>query len=288
MDAICAQFDSAVAEGAKVIVCKGTLFSGALAKMQEKYPDIKFIAIDVPEASIGQLAENTHCVLFRQEQAGYMAGYAAVKDGFTKLGFLGEFEAENYSNYGYGFVQGASDAAAQTNTHIDLTFSYASDYSSTEDALAQLDAWYAAGTEIVMVSANDSFVKSAAELAVKNFRYIIGTNIDQSYLGSNFDYNPFMTSAMKGITEAVDATLEMVLAGNWKSHLGGQTIRFGLQNGNYLYLPESEGLWLFEAFTLEDYTNLKGNLSSGSITVNNTMPKVDQELINILLPNEAE
>jgi bmp family protein len=288
VDAICAQFDSAVAEGAKVIVCKGTLFSGALAKMQEKYPDIKFIAIDVPEASIGQLAENTHCVLFRQEQAGYMAGYAAVKDGFTKLGFLGEFEAENYSNYGYGFVQGASDAAAQTNTHIDLTFSYASDYSSTEDALAQLDAWYAAGTEIVMVSANDSFVKSAAELAVKNFRYIIGTNIDQSYLGSNFDYNPFMTSAMKGITEAVDATLEMVLAGNWKSHLGGQTIRFGLQNGNYLYLPESEGLWLFEAFTLEDYTNLKGNLSSGSITVNNTMPKVDQELINILLPNEAE
>lgn len=288
VDAICTQFDAAVADGAKVIVCKGTLFAGALAKMQEKYPEVKFIAIDISEASIGNLAENTHCVLFRQEQAGYLAGYAAVKDGFTKLGFMGEFETENYSNYGYGFVQGANDAALENDTHIELTFGYASDYNSPEEALAALDEWYASGLEIAMVSANDTFMKSAAELAVKNFCYIAGTNIDQSYLGSNFDYNPFMTSGMKGITEAVDATLEMVLAGNWKSHLGGQTLRFGLQSGNYLYLPESEGLWLFENFTLEEYNILKNSLSSGNITINNAMPKTDEEIVTITIPSEKD
>lgn len=286
VDAISAQFDLAVSEGAKVIVCKGSLFAGALAKAQEKYPDVKFIGIDIPEASIGQLAENTHCVLFRQEQAGYMAGYAVVKDGFTKLGFLGEFETENYSNYGYGFVEGAYKAAVEMNTHIDVTFGYASDYSSPEEALAGLDQWFASGTEIAMVSANDSFVQSGAELAVKNFCYLVGTNIDQSYLGSNFDYNPFMTSAMKGITEAVDATLEMVLAGNWSSHLGGQTIRFGLQNGNYLYLPEDEGLWLFENFTLPEYNELKNNLSVGNIIISNSMPKIDEEFATITVISE--
>lgn len=33
----------------------------------------------------GTIPENVFCVTFKEEEAGYLAGYAPVKDGFTKL-----------------------------------------------------------------------------------------------------------------------------------------------------------------------------------------------------------
>ena len=53
-------------------------------------------------------------IAFKEEQCGYLAGYAAVKEGFTKLGFTGGGGGTNPAccRYGYGFVQGA-DAAAK-------------------------------------------------------------------------------------------------------------------------------------------------------------------------------
>ena len=42
-----------------------------------------------------------------------MAGYAAVKDGFTKLGFQGGMAVPEVIRYGHGFPQGAEVAAKE-------------------------------------------------------------------------------------------------------------------------------------------------------------------------------
>ena len=82
--------DQAVSDGAKVIVLPGYLFGAAVAQAQELYPDVNFIAIDVSAGDLGtDPLANVYCAVFGEEQAGYLAGYAAVKDGYTKLGFLG-------------------------------------------------------------------------------------------------------------------------------------------------------------------------------------------------------
>ena len=80
----------------------------------EQYPDVKFIAIDVTQGDIGtdEIPSNCYCITFKEEQAGYLAGYAIAKDGKTKLGFLGGMAVPAVIRYGYGFVQGA-DAAAK-------------------------------------------------------------------------------------------------------------------------------------------------------------------------------
>jgi len=62
---------------------------------------------------------NCYCITFKEEQAGYLAGYAIAKDGKTKLGFLGGMAVPAVIRYGYGFVQGA-DAAARNRKRTSL------------------------------------------------------------------------------------------------------------------------------------------------------------------------
>ena len=81
--------DLAVSEGATVVVMPGYLFGPAIAEEQDTYPDVTFIAVDVTEGDIVKngkavdLGKNVYICSFEEEQAGYLAGYAAVKDGYT-------------------------------------------------------------------------------------------------------------------------------------------------------------------------------------------------------------
>jgi len=290
-EAIVGKIELAVSEGANTVVCLGDGYGEAISQMQTKYGDLRIIAIDVPQSEIGEPGKNTHCIHFCQEQGGYLAGYGAVMDGFTKLGFMGVHSSENYQTYCYGFVQGASDAATELSTNIEIKTAYVSDFADEAEAVKACGEWYAGGTEVVMVAGGDSFVQGCAECAVEAMGYIIGTNTDQSYLNVNFnpDYNPFITCAMKGLREAVVATLEMMIAGSWDNELGGKSVSFGLENGNYIYLPESVGVWLFDRFSLDEYNGLKDKIASGSIKIaSNDMPKVDEALVTVISGNTAE
>ncbi len=281
-EAISQQFQYAIEDGASVIICMGDVFAPTVKTMQDSHPDVKFVVIDVSDESIGTLKPNTHTVMFRQEQGGYIAGYGAVKDGFKKLGFMGDHMAEAYSSYAYGFIQGANDAAKELNVSIEINVAYKTDYESDEIALNAVDAWFKEGTELVMVCADDAFTEGCAQRAVENMGYLIGTNNDQSHLGANLDYNPFLTSSMKGLREAVDATLEMMLAGSWESEMGGKTLYFGLQNGNYIYLPEYEATWLFKGFSLDEYNAVKTKISNSEIPIDGTkMPEVNTDLVKL-------
>ena len=107
------QMDNAVNDGAKAIVVAGYLFGSSIAEAQTKYPDVQFLALDVSAFDLGDstAAANTALITYREEQAGYLAGYAAVYDGYKKLGFLGGMAVPAVIRYGYGFVQGAEAAA---------------------------------------------------------------------------------------------------------------------------------------------------------------------------------
>ena len=117
----------AVNDGADVIVCVGYLYGASLAWAADQYPDVKFIAVDVTQGDIGtdSIPANCYCITFKEEQAGYLAGYAIVKDGKTKLGFLGGMAVPAVIRYGYGFVQGADAAAAELGQNIEINYFYA-------------------------------------------------------------------------------------------------------------------------------------------------------------------
>ena len=121
----------AVEEGANVIVMPGFLFGTTVLTVQEELPDVYMIAVDVAGGDLTfdyetyyDPAANVACLTFSEEQAGYLAGYAAVKEGYSKLGFLGGMAVPAVIRYGYGFVQGADAAAKETGAEVEINYTY--------------------------------------------------------------------------------------------------------------------------------------------------------------------
>ena len=204
----------AVNEGADVIVCVGYLYGASLAWAAEQYPNVKFIAVDVTQGDIGtdEIPSNCYCITFKEEQAGYLAGYAIAKDGKTKLGFLGGMAVPAVIRYGYGFVQGADAAAQELGQNIDINYFYGGQFYGDANITSRMEGWYSNGTQVVFACGGGIYT-SAVEAALKNNGYVIGVDVDQNYIGVNgvadgsFAYNPFITSAMKGLSEAVSTSL---------------------------------------------------------------------------------
>ena len=138
--------DLAVADGATVIVMPGYLFGPAIAEEQDLYPDVSFIAVDVTEADIVDLSgnavgisDNVYICSFQEEQAGYLAGYAAVKDGYTSLGFLGGIAVPAVIRYGYGYIQGINDAAEEMGVDVDVKYYYGGQFYGSDAITARMD-----------------------------------------------------------------------------------------------------------------------------------------------------
>ena len=270
------QMDNAVNDGAKSIVVAGYLFGKAIAEAQEKYPDVQFLALDVSTSDLGDKTPtaNTALITYKEEQAGYLAGYAAVYDGYKELGFLGGMAVPAVIRYGYGFVQGADAAAAELGQNIEINYFYGGQFYGDANITSRMEGWYSNGTQVVFACGGGIYT-SAVEAALKNNGYVIGVDVDQNYIGANgvadgtYAYNPFITSAMKGLSEAVNTALADIDAGSW-GDIAGSNGNFGLEDGDYIGLPTDADSWNFESFTTDEYEEVKGKIKSGEITVDNS------------------
>ena len=270
------QMDNAVNDGAKAIVVAGYLFGSSIAEAQTKYPDVEFLALDVSTSDLGDTApaENTALITYKEEQAGYLAGYAAVYDGYKELGFLGGMAVPAVIRYGYGFVQGADAAAAELGQNIEINYFYGGQFYGDANITSRMEGWYSNGTQVVFACGGGIYT-SAVEAALKNNGYVIGVDVDQNYIGANgvadgtYAYNPFITSAMKGLSAAVETALTDIEGGDW-SEIAATNGNFGLEDGDYIGLPTDDDSWNFESFTKDEYEAVKAKIASGEITVDNS------------------
>ena len=262
----------AVNDGADVIVCVGYLYGASLAWAAEQYPDVKLIAIDVTQGDIGtdSIPANCYCITFKEEQAGYLAGYAVVKDGYTKLGFLGGMAVPAVIRYGYGYVQGADAAAKELGTNIDINYFYGGQFYGDANITSRMEGWYSNGTQVVFACGGGIYT-SAVDAAKKANAKVIGVDVDQAGVIAGYAGVEGMTvtSAMKGLSEAVSTSLSDIEAGEW-STIAATNGNFGLEDGDYIGLPTDEDSWNFETFTVEEYEELKQKIASGEIVVDNS------------------
>lgn len=262
--------DLAVAEGATVVVMPGYLFGPAIAEEQDLYPDVTFIAVDVTEGDIVNLAgenvalgSNVYICSFQEEQAGYLAGYAAVKDGYTSLGFLGGIAVPAVIRYGFGYVQGINAAAEEMGVDVDVKYYYGGQFYGDDAITARMEGWYADGTQVVFACGGGIYT-SAVDAAAQYDGKVIGVDVDQfPKIG-----DACITSAMKGLGSAVEAALDAYTSGNWSS-IGGKSEQLGLTQGDYLGLPTADASWGFTTFTKDEYETVLGGIKDGSITVSN-------------------
>ena len=259
----------AIAEGADTIVMPGYLFGATLTMVMEEFPDTHFIAVDVAAGDLTldystyyDPAANTACLTFSEEQAGYLAGYAAVKDGYTKLGFLGGMAVPAVIRYGFGFVQGADAAAVELGKDIEINYTYGGQFFGDANITAKMEGWYAAGTEVVFACGGGIYT-SAVEAAKLHNGKVIGVDVDQSYIDECI-----ITSAMKQLQNVTETVLEALNSGDWATY-GGKVSNFSLAEGEYVGLPTDADSWRLSTFTVDEYEALKAKLADGSVVVDN-------------------
>ena len=251
--------DQAVKNGAKVIVTPGFLFEEPIYIAQDKYPDIHFILLDGEphDAEYNyKTGSNVMPILFQEDQAGFLAGYAAVKDGYTKLGFMGGMAVPAVIRFGYGFVQGAEFAAEEDAvTGLEIMYNYTGAFAATPEAQSMAASWYQNGTEVIFGcggAVGNSVMAAAEEKSAK----VIGVDVDQSY-----ESDTVITSAMKQLSVSVYDGVRDFYAGSFP---GGKTSIFSAKNDGIGLLMETSK---FTNFTQADYDAVYSQLKDGKITL---------------------
>ena len=267
--------EKAIDDGFTVIVMPGYAFGPAIQQVAPEFSDITFIALDVSEGDIGDLAAdvpaNLYCAVYQEELCGYMAGYAAVKLGYKKLGFLGGMAVPAVVRYGYGFVQGADAAAAELGaSDVEIKYVYGNQFYGDADITAYMDTWYANGTEVVFACGGGIFT-SAGEAASKVGGKVIGVDVDQAgTIDGMYGEGITVTSAMKGLAATVYAELSSILNGEFA---GGKVENLGLvgedPDANFVQIAPSTQF--SDSFTADDYKALVAKMFAGEITVSNAI-----------------
>ena len=252
----------AVTGGAKVVVCPGYLFEAAVYSAQTQFPDVKFILLDgephTPDYATYKTEANVACIMYAEEEAGFLAGYAAVKDGMTTLGFEGGMAVPAVVAFGYGYLQGIEAAATEmglADGSVKVFYHYTGDFAETDANKLTAKNMIQSGAQVIFGcggSVGKSVFAAAAEGQIKS----IGVDVNQKA-----DSDTVITSAMKGLGASVQAVLDAIYTDKFATY-GGQTKYFTAAN-NGVGLPDD-----YERFTTFDkatYEKVYATLVNGTV-----------------------
>ena len=260
--------------GADVVICAGFMQETALKKAAAEFTDTKFVFVDGYEIGLSNVAP----ISFKEEQSGYLAGYAVVKDGFTKLGFAGGGGGTNPAccRFGYGFAQGANAAAKEMGISVELKYSwqYGASFSASPELQTMIKGWYETGTEIVFACGGSMF-SSIVSAASANDMFVVGVDVDQS-----FESETVVTSALKGLSNATSWAIGKFYAGEW-DEIGNVATSLGA-NDDAVGLPTET--WSLESYTIEEYEALLASIKDGTVTIDSSVLEADA-IVNAGLEN---
>ncbi len=258
-DAYLDSIQLAVDGGAKVIVTPGFLFEEPIFIAQDMHPDVNFVLVDGnphnADYSEFRTEKNVVGIVYAEEQSGFLAGYAAVKEGYTKLGFMGGMAVPAVVRFGYGFVQGADYAAKELGiTEVTINYHYTGGFVATPEAQALAASWYNDGVDVIFGCGGTvgNSVMAAAEAAGN--KWVIGVDVDQSGESATV-----ITSAMKGLKASVSQAVTAYYDGKFP---GGEAWVLGAdRDGVGLPMETSK----FTKFTQADYDAIFAKLVSGEV-----------------------
>ena len=254
-DAMVKRVGEAVDEGVKIIVAAGEEVSQGIYAAQDQYGDVTFIYLDgVPTDANGKekIGDNCICIAFNPLQAGFLAGYSAVIEGFNQVGFMADGKTDEAAAYGYGFLQGCNEASDRFNRYTFVEYSYGSKDDTQAELKKKAKAWYEAGTDAIFAYGVKTFdgVKAAAKETEK---VVIASNVSKDYSKT------VITSAMKCYQDVVCDQLAAVYDGSFK---GGKAKTLGAKAGGVgLDMKNSK----FTTFNQELYKEIVKELADGDV-----------------------
>ncbi|MDD5897053.1 MAG: BMP family ABC transporter substrate-binding protein [Clostridia bacterium] len=256
---------AAADNGAEVIVAAGFMQGTALAKAAAEFTGVKFVFIDGWPLGLPNVAP----IAFAEEQSGYLAGYAVVKEGFEKVGFSGGGGGTNpaCARYGYGFAQGMNAAAKEMGKTVELKYSwqYGATFSASPELQTMISGWYENGTQIVFACGGSMFASITAA-ASANDALVVGVDTDQSTQSETV-----ILSALKGLSAATEWAIAKNYNGEWDT-VGDVATSLGAKD-NAVGLPTDT--WMLENYTVEEYEAQLAAIKDGTLVVDDTVLEND-------------
>ena len=257
--------------GAEIVVAAGFLQATALEAAAKAYPDVHFVFID--GWSLG--LDNVAAIAFDEHQSGYLAGYAAVMEGYTKLGFMGGGGGTNPAcqRFGYGFAQGAEAAAAAEGVKVELNYSwaYGATFSASTELQTMATGWYQNGTEVIFACGGSMFDSVAAAAAAEDAK-VIGVDVDQSGQSPTV-----ITSAMKGLADATVWAITKHYEDKW-ADIGNNLTSLGAKD-NAVGLPTAT--WSLKNWSVEDYEALFAKIVAGEVEISDALVLSPESTANV-------
>ena len=188
-----------------LIISIGYMLADATRTAAEQNPDIKFAIVD--DATID--LPNVTCLMFRAEQASYLAGFVAGKTTKTNnIGYVAGMANETMNQFGYGYCAGALDA----NPDVTIQQFNANSFADAATGKTMANTAITNGADVIFHAAAATglgVIEACHEAGV----YAIGVDSDQSSISPD----TVLTSAMKRVDNAVFDTIESLVNGTLES-----------------------------------------------------------------------
>jgi basic membrane protein A and related proteins len=205
-----------------LIIPVGFLMADATNTVATQLPNANFAIVDFPAAELKDQPKNVQGLLFRENEAGYLAGYLAglwAKDNnATTVSTVGGQKIPPVDAYIAGFQAGAKEAYPQVTTLNGYSQDFVDQAKCKEIALDQI----ARGSKVVFQVAGGCGL-GALDAAKEEGVQGIGVDADQGYLGDHI-----LTSALKKVDVAVFEAVQRAQEGNFK---GGTDVIATVENG---------------------------------------------------------
>jgi basic membrane protein A len=201
-----------------VIFAVGFLMADATAKVAKSFPNTNFAIIDSSALELKGKPKNVQGLLFKENEAGYLAGYMAglyvkEKGGEQVISTVGGLKIPPVDGYIAGYEAGAKAANPDVKTLSSYSQSFTDQAKCKELALNQIED----GSQVVFQVAGQCGL-GAIDAAKEKSVQAIGVDKEQGFLGPQI-----LTSALKRIDKAVLSTVKDVQDGAFK---GGQDTLF--------------------------------------------------------------
>jgi basic membrane protein A len=203
-------------------VAVGFLMQDATNTVASKFPNSNFAIIDASFAGLKDKPTNAQGLLFKEQEAGYLAGYLAglwAKDNNAKvISSVGGQDIPPVQHYIAGYQAGAKKAFPGIKTLNGFSQDFVDQAKCKEIALDQI----AQGSKVVFQVAGQCGL-GALDAAKEKGAQGIGVDADQAYLGDHI-----LTSAVKKVDVAVFDAIKRAQDGKFK---GGTDVIATVKNG---------------------------------------------------------
>jgi basic membrane protein A and related proteins len=208
---------SCVKGGSDLTIGVGFLMADAISAVARQFPNNKFAIIDFSYADLTGKPANVRGILFREQEAGYLAGWTAIKELQSQkkklvIGAVGGLKIPPVDRYIAGYIAGAKAANAKAKVLYGYSQSFTDQSKCKEISLNHI----AQGSQVEFGVAGSCGLGSLSA-AKDGGLWAVGVDADQGYLGSHM-----LTSAMKRVDVGVERTIKQAKDGTFHGY--GNTI----------------------------------------------------------------